>query len=72
MTPRKLTEAQQARCREIGALRRSIPTNAQLAAEMGCSQRLIARFTAGGQYRFRVERASKVHECLIELGLAKP
>jgi hypothetical protein len=70
--PRKLTEAQLERIRLVAAARKSLPTNAELAAEKGCSKRLVARFAAGGRYRFPVERASKVHETLVELGLAEP
>lgn len=44
--PRKLTEEQIRRIREVAALRRAIPTNAQLAKEMGCCKALIDQATA--------------------------
>lgn len=69
MMPRKLTDAQIAQIHAVAAARKSLPTNKQLADEMGCSERLIARFAAGGKYRFPVERALKVHESLVELGV---
>lgn len=70
--PRKLTEAQIRRIRAVAALRKNIPTNAQLAVEIGCSERLVAHFAAGGDYKFPVEHASIVHEVFIELGLTNP
>lgn len=71
MKPRKLTSVQIDRIRIVVAARKAIPTNAQLAQEMDCSKRLIDDFTSGRDYHFR-ETTTKLHECLVELGLAKP
>jgi hypothetical protein len=71
MMPRKLTQAQQARIREVVRLRKAIPTNAQLAEEMDCSKALIDMFTAGYTYK-NVEPKTRLEEAFLELGLAKP
>lgn len=85
MNPRKLTKEQQARIREVVRLRNAIPTNADLAREMGCSIGLINQFTAGRTYDEVIvsqnvpcgtsdhQLITKLHDTSsVELGLAKP
>lgn len=72
MTPRKLTDEQVERIRQVVRMRKALPTNAQLADEMNCCKRLIDQFTTGREYKLPVERATRFNECLIELGLSKP
>jgi hypothetical protein len=71
MMPRKLTESQIRRIREVAAMRKAIPTNAQLALEMGCSKCLVDMFAAGREYK-NAEHSTKLEETFVELGLAKP
>lgn len=50
MKPRKLTDAQVEWVREIGRKRALLPTQAEIARELGVSKRLIEEIQAGKQY----------------------
>ena len=51
MRPRKLTPEQAAHIRAVGATRRALPTNAQLAKKFAVSKRVIDEITRGRAYK---------------------
>jgi len=69
--PRKLTEEILARIREVEAMRRAIPTRAELAVELGISESLINQ-TARKLHFVPSEIGFKMQVGIIEKIAAKP
>jgi hypothetical protein len=70
MKPPKLTTEQIERIRVVAAARRLLPTNADLAVEMGCCKRLIDKFTSGRGYKY--EHATTPHVDVLAPDIANP
>lgn len=49
---------------------RKFPTNADIAGQLGCCQRLIDRISAGHLYK--TKRAVRLHDVMVELGIETP
>lgn len=58
MRRRKLTDAQVALIRTIAKQRRETPTNAEIAAELGVSKRLVDNLCQGHEYATEQKRYS--------------
>jgi len=68
--PRKLTEEGLAWVRTMEAARKAIPTRQQMADKLGVSKSLIDKAVRNSnQVVISRESATKLQECLIELGL---
>lgn len=71
---RKITPAMFRRIIEVERIRKATPTRKQLALEMGVSKGLVDQIAGGTKLYAPRETltTTKLHEALVELGLAKP
>lgn len=69
---RKITPEMFQRIIEVERIRKATPTRRELALEMGVSKGLIDQIAGGKKLYVSKERTTKLHECLVELGLANP
>lgn len=79
MKPRVLTDKQVELVVRVTSQRRQamnavreFPTNAQLAVQLGCCQRVIDRLSAGHGYKDSRESSVRLHDVLVELGAETP